>query len=106
MLNMIGKRASAAAGVTFLDVTTMLQSRTDGHMPHDCGHWCLPGPYDVTTQLLFNAATGNLAVPLGIHLARKANRPRAGLLHTGSSLGRGRLARIAQKSKRDAAHTA
>jgi hypothetical protein len=24
-------------------------------MPSDCGHWCLPGPYDVGADLLFHA---------------------------------------------------
>ena len=34
------------------------RTRGDGHMPHDCGHWCLPGPYDISTHLLHNAILG------------------------------------------------
>ena len=28
-------------GGTFLDITTMLSYRPDGHIEADCGHWCL-----------------------------------------------------------------
>jgi len=50
-----GKELARRMGFTYLDITTPLQNRSDGHMPSDCGHWCLPGPYDVAAEILFNA---------------------------------------------------
>jgi hypothetical protein len=65
-LNRIGENLTRAAGATYLDITTMLRSRSDGHMPHDCGHWCLPGPYDIGGTLLFNALIGHIrGLPIG-----------------------------------------
>jgi len=64
LLNRIGENMTRTAGATFLDVTTMLERRPDGHMPHDCGHWCLPGPYDIGALLLFNALMGHIDAPL------------------------------------------
>ena len=66
LLNAIGLNLSRAVGATFLDVTTMLASRPDGHMPHDCGHWCLPGPYDLGPQLLYNAIIGHIDEPISV----------------------------------------
>jgi len=42
----------------------MLKTRADGHMPHDCGHWCLPGPYDIGAKILFNAIVGQIEAPI------------------------------------------
>ena len=52
------------AGVTYLDITKILDQRPDGHMPKDCGHWCLPGPYDIVARLLYNALIGQVDVPV------------------------------------------
>jgi len=64
LLNRVGENISKRFGVTFLDITSALQSRSDGHMPHDCGHWCLPGPYDLGAQLLYNAFVGHIDAPV------------------------------------------
>ena len=71
-------------GGTFIDITTMLSYRPDGHIEADCGHWCLPGPYDVAATLLHNAALGLLG---GIVRARVRVRVRA----RGRGRGRGRV---------------
>ena len=51
-------------GGNWLDISTMLKQRPDGHMPHDCGHWCLPGPYDIGAKILFNAMLGQIDAPI------------------------------------------
>ena len=71
-------------GGTFIDITTMLSYRPDGHIEADCGHWCLPGPYDVAATLLHNAALGLLG---GIVRARVRVRVRA----RARGRGRGRV---------------
>jgi len=50
----------------------MLKTRADGHMPHDCGHWCLPGPYDIGAKILFNAIVGQIEAPISslFHVGR------------------------------------
>ena len=73
-------------GGTFIDITTMLSYRPDGHIEADCGHWCLPGPYDVAATLLHNAALGLLG---GIVRARVRVRVRARA--RGRGRGRGRV---------------
>ena len=52
MLNGMAEQMVKEIGGTFLDITTMLSYRPDGHIEADCGHWCLPGPYDVAATLL------------------------------------------------------
>ena len=63
-------------GGTFIDITTMLSYRPDGHIEADCGHWCLPGPYDIAATLLHNAALGQLGGPLREVLRRPARQAR------------------------------
>lgn len=58
MLNRMAEQMVGEIGGTFIDITTMLSYRPDGHMESDCGHWCLPGAYDVAATLLHNAALG------------------------------------------------
>ena len=55
LMHAAGKVAVEENGFTYIDMTTPLHDRSDGHMPSDCGHWCLPGPYDVGADLLFHA---------------------------------------------------
>ena len=55
MMHDVGKELASKHGIAYVDMTTPLISRSDGHMPSDCGHWCLPGPYDAGSDLLFNA---------------------------------------------------
>ena len=64
LLNGVAANLAAEAGVTYIDVSTMLNLRADGHNAHDCGHWCLPGPYDITTQLIHNALLGHIDFPV------------------------------------------
>ena len=64
LLNSIAEKLTNEVGGTFLDVTTMLSYRPDGHMETDCGHWCLPSAYDITAHLFFNAVVGRIGVPL------------------------------------------
>ena len=87
LLNRIGENMTRTAGATFLDVTTMLERRPDGHMPHDCGHWCLPGPYDIGALLLFNALMGHIDAPLSLvrsppRLSQVQSPPRYARRHT------------------------
>ena len=66
-INMLNSKAEAMAssvGATFLDITTMLSYRPDGHMESDCAHWCLPGAYDIAATLLHNAVVGTFDNPL------------------------------------------
>ena len=68
--NRFAEELVVAAGSTFLDISSMLALRADGHMPvsskgeTDCSHWCLPGAYDIGAQLLYNALEGRLDSPL------------------------------------------
>ncbi|CAI5479421.1 unnamed protein product [Closterium sp. Yama58-4] len=54
--NKLAKQMVEAVGGVFMDVDPMTRLRGDGHMlpPNDCLHYCLPGPLDVWTQLLYN----------------------------------------------------
>ena len=87
LLNSIGERMAAEAGVTWLDISTPLSERPDGHMPADCGHWCLPGPYDIAAQLLFNALTGHIE---GAPVAGAQNKASKGRGRGKVAGGRGR----------------
>lgn len=70
MLNSMAEQMVTEIGGTFIDITTMLSYRPDGHIEADCGHWCLPGAYDIAATLLYNAALGRLGGPLGQILGR------------------------------------
>ena len=52
--NALAERMVRRVGGTYLDITTMLAYRPDGHMSlaNDCQHWCLPGPYDIGERRL------------------------------------------------------
>ncbi|CAI5947147.1 unnamed protein product [Closterium sp. NIES-65] len=54
--NKLARQMVEAVGGVFMDVDPMTSLRGDGHMmpPSDCLHYCLPGPLDVWTQLLYN----------------------------------------------------
>ena len=91
MLNHMAEEMVKEIGGTFIDITTMLSYRPDGHIEADCGHWCLPGAYDVAATLLHNAALGLLGGPLREVLrqpargAQKAHRAKV----AGKGKGRG-----------------
>ena len=55
LMHEAGMEITRKHGLTYVDMTTPLNNRSDGHMPSDCGHWCLPGPYDLGADLLFHA---------------------------------------------------
>ena len=101
MLNRMAEQMVGEIGGTFIDITTMLSYRPDGHMESDCGHWCLPGAYDVAATLLHNAALGLTGGPLREVLRRPqrkavgrgrgaAGRQRARPKGRGKAKGRGR----------------
>ncbi|WOL19892.1 hypothetical protein Cni_G28694 [Canna indica] len=59
------RAARSRAGMKLLDATAAMLMRADGHpdvyghpagervqFPHDCVHWCLPGPVDMWNELL------------------------------------------------------
>ena len=58
--NEAARREVEAVGGVYLDVEGMTALRADGHVGRnrkdkvDCLHYCLPGPVDTWTQLLFN----------------------------------------------------
>ena len=56
-------------------------------MPADCGHWCLPGSYDIAAQLLFNALTGHIE---GAPVAGAQNKASKGRGRGKAAGGRGR----------------
>ena len=90
MLNRMAEEMVRQIGGTFIDITTMLSYRPDGHIEADCGHWCLPGPYDVAATLLHNAALGLLGGPLREVLRRPARQGRGrGSKPTGRGKARG-----------------
>merc|ERR1712216_745446 len=64
MLNSRAETIAKEVGATYLDITTMLSFRPDGHMESDCTHWCLPGAYDIGATLLYNAIVGKINSPL------------------------------------------
>ena len=63
LMSRVARDVAGEYGVTWLDITSPLATRDDGHMPTECGHWCLPGPYDLGAQLLYNALVGQIRVP-------------------------------------------
>ena len=54
--NGISKRIVDASGSIFVDVASITRNRPDSHVDQgkDCLHYCLPGPIDTWTQVLFN----------------------------------------------------
>lgn len=62
--NAISKEVVEEVGGLFMDVQTMTSYRADSHQGFlkeinitDCLHYCLPGPLDGWSQLLFNTLT-------------------------------------------------
>ncbi|CAI5961177.1 unnamed protein product [Closterium sp. NIES-64] len=58
--NEMAREIVEAAGAVYLDVDTMTSLRADGHVGKnrrykvDCLHYCLPGPIDLWTKMLYN----------------------------------------------------
>ncbi|CAI7881564.1 unnamed protein product [Closterium sp. NIES-54] len=58
--NEMAREIVEAAGAVYLDVDTMTALRADGHVGKnrrykvDCLHYCLPGPIDLWTKMLYN----------------------------------------------------
>ena len=65
-LDRIGERMAMQVGASFIDISTPLSLRPDGHMRKECSHWCLPGAYDIGPQLLLNALMGRIGEPIGM----------------------------------------
>ena len=65
-LDRIGERMAMQVGASFIDLSTPLSHRPDGHMRKECSHWCLPGAYDIGPQLLLNALMGRIGEPIGM----------------------------------------
>ena len=64
VLNRIGERVAVQVGASFIDISTPLSHRPDGHVANECAHWCLPGAYDIGQQLLLNAVMGRIGEPI------------------------------------------
>ena len=95
----VGRNVSQTLGLTYLDVTSPLIDRSDGHMPSDCGHWCLPGPYDVVSDILFHALlVGTEGTKLGAKAATAGPRRAASPLRELMQSARGNAFNVAPLS--------